>query len=480
VLVLLGSFCKPQRSFLFLIEEKGRGLSWGVFFDVRKKEGAFTMEIKRNAVAGLFFLGCLAMVSCDQDDEGDNGTSTTTTPMTTSTSTMMQSTDMEKLVSGLHVFGVELYQQLKDTGYKDSTFVISPYSVSNCMAMAYAGARTNTEKQMADVLHYTLPQANVPTTFQTLNTSLISGNSMESTAQYELKLSMRNSGWLQQDYPFLPAYIDMLAAGFSAEVTLLDFEEYIEARARINQWADNQTEGKIAELIPEGVLGKDTKLVLVNAIYYKGSWQEPFDEGMTREQAFYLLDGSAVNVSMMSGSGHFMYAEDAEMQAVALPYVTPGSLAMAIILPKQGLFEQAEQALSGERFHAIIGQMRARQASLTIPKFSCRSNRDLVADLTAMGMTDVFDWTAADLSGMDGQAGALYVPFVIHEAVIAIDEKGTEAAAATAAIVAPTASPDEQDAVDFAADHPFIYAIYDQQTGAVLFLGRVLKPEQEE
>ena len=385
--------------------------------------------------------------------------------------------DTDTLAFGLNTFGFDLYKQLQDTNFKNNNFVVSPHSISNCLAMVYTGARNTTAQQMSKVLDYTLTQAELPAAFGDLNSGLVSGNNIASTQDYDLALKIANSGWFQKNYSFLPAYIDTLTTGYGANVSTVDFINNFEgSRVLINQWAAAATGGEIPELIPEGVIDKFTRLVVVNAIYFKGTWEYPFDKNLTQDSPFYLLDGSTTDVPMMSGGGMLQYLEESAYQAVMLPYTQQGSLAMAIILPGKGLFKQVEQEITGGGLYSIIHHMKACQVSVKLPKFYTRNNLNLIDAFKAMGMTDVFSPETADLSGIDGgNAQPLYVSFIIHEAIIDVDEHGTEAAAGTAAGISTTVVPAEQ--VKFVADHPFIYAIFDRNTDAVLFLGRVLKPE---
>jgi serpin B len=385
--------------------------------------------------------------------------------------------DDNELVFGLNTFGFNVYKQLKDSALKDKNFVISPYSISNCLAMVYAGARNATAQQMATVLHYTLPQSEMPAAFGDLTTGLVSKNNFVSTPDDILTLKIANSGWFQENDPFPSAYIDALTTGYGAEVSTVDFKNQTEEiRALINQWADNATGGKIPELIPEGFIDSLTRFVVVNTIYLKAAWQYPFKKEFTRESPFYLLDGSTKSVPMMNGGElGLQYLEEKDYQAVVLPFNDNGTLAMAIILPRKGLYEKVEQKITGGGLYSLVHRMKEGLVWLRLPKFYTRNSLNLADTCKAMGMTDVFSSDTADLTGMSDQP-PLYLSFIIHEVVIAVDENGTEAAAATAT-GGSTASPEP---VEFLADHPFLYAIFDRETDAVLFLGRVLSPEQKQ
>lgn len=384
--------------------------------------------------------------------------------------------DTEKLGFDIDTFGFDLYRQLKDAEFNDSNFVVSPYSISNCLGMVYAGARNATAQQMAAVLHYTFAQEELTAAFGDLTSGLVAKNNIVSTPDDMLTLKIANSGWFQENYPFLSDYIDTLTTGYAAETSTVDFKNQTEeSRALINQWADNATEGKIPELIPNNVIDTSTRLVVVNAMYFKATWQYPFVKDYTHYSPFYLLDGSTTSVPIMNGAERWLqYLEEKDYQAVVLPFTDKGTLAMAIILPRNGLYEKVEQKITGGGLYSVVHHMSPSLVSVKLPKFYTRNSLNLVNTFKAMGMTDVFFSDTADLSGISDQPG-LVLGFIIHEVVIDVDEKGTEAAAATAAGINYTAGPTEP--VKFTADHPFLYAIFDTETDAVLFLGRVLKPE---
>jgi len=384
--------------------------------------------------------------------------------------------DTEELGFGIDMFGFNLYRQLKDADFKGGNFVVSPYSISNCLGMVYAGARNATAQQMATVLHYTLAQDELPSAFGDLTSGLVAKNNIVSTPDDMLTLKIANSGWLQKDFSFLPAYLDTLTTGYAAETSTVDFKNQTEeSRALINQWADNATEGKIPELIPDNVIDPTTRLVVVNTMYFKATWQYPFIQELTQDRPFYLLDGSTTSVPIMGGAERrLQYLEEKDYQAVVLPFTDTGTLAMAIILPRKGLYEKVEQKITGGGLYSVVHHMSPSLVRVRLPKFYTRNSLNLVDTFKAMGMTDVFLADTADLSGISDQP-LLSLGFIIHEVVIDVDEKGTEAAAVTAAGVGQTAGPTEP--VEFIANRPFFYAIFDTETDAVLFLGRVLKPE---
>ncbi len=377
--------------------------------------------------------------------------------------------DAQELVAGNNDFAFDLYQELQS---EEGNLFFSPYSISTALAMTYAGARGETEQQMADTLHFTLPQNQLHPAFNSLDLQLVSneegGKSDEKT---DFTLRIANSLWGQQDYPFLEDFLDLLAENYGAGMRLVDFKTAAEAaRIAINDWVSDQTEEKIKDLIPQGAINSMTRLVLANAIYFYADWQYQFDPNDTRDAVFYLLDEDQVNVPMMSQLCSFLYTQGEGYQAVEMPYVG-GKAAMTIFVPDSGKFADFESNMSPDQIDEIIANLAHRQVELTLPKFTYESEFSLAKTLIEMGMTDAF--SDADFSGMDGTKDLL-ISDVFHKAFVAVDEEGTEAAAATAVVMAKCAAP--MIDVTLTIDRPFIYLIRDTETGTVLFLGRVLNP----
>jgi len=253
---------------------------------------------------------------------------------------------------------------------------------------------------------------------------------------------------------------------------LLDFASALEeSRVTINNWVSEQTEGRIEDLIPQGALDPLTVLVLTNAIYFNAAWAEPFEEKLTEEGTFHLLDGGEVTVPMMRQTKSFGYAEGEGYQAVELPY-DGWELSMVILLPQAGEFESFEGALDAGRVDGIVDDLVHRQVALTMPKFEFESGFSLKDALAALGMPDAFTG-AADFSGMTGERD-LFISEVLHKAFVSVDEAGTEAAAATAVVMTKMGMPEEP--VEVSMDRPFIFLIRDVETGAILFVGRVIDP----
>lgn len=380
--------------------------------------------------------------------------------------------DVTALVDGNTAFAFDLYARVA-AGNGDNLFY-SPYSISQALAMTYAGARGTTEQQMAETLHFTLAQAALHSAFNGLDQALAQrGAGAQGKDGKGFRLNVVNALWGQQGYEFLPAYLDVVAENYGAGLRLLDFAQHTEAaRQTINAWVAEQTEDRIQDLLPQGTLDELTRLVLTNAIYFNAAWAEPFQEGQTADAPFYLLDGSQVNAPMMHKTTQYGYAEGAGYQAVELPY-DGHQLAMVILKPDADTFTAFEQGLTGAQVQAILEQMQYQQVALAMPKFEMESEFSLAETLSALGMPDAFSGQA-DFSGMDGTRN-LVISDVIHKAFVSVDEAGTEAAAATAVVMGLTAAmPGEPVAVTL--DHPFLFFIRDLETGAILFVGRVMNP----
>ena len=241
----------------------------------------------------------------------------------------------------------------------------------------------------------------------------------------------------------------------------------------INDWVEDQTEGKIPDLLPQGVIDPLTRLVLANAVYFNAAWKYPFEKANTQPRPFTLLDGSRVDVPMMSQTKTMPYARGEDYQAVELPY-DGGELSLVLLLPDSGDFKRFEGSLSRDRVEAALKSLQPKQVALTLPKFTYQSSFSLAKTLSGMGMPSAMTPGQADFSGIDGSRD-LFVSDVIHKALVVVDEKGTEAAAATGAVIGLTSAPAAQP-VTITVDRPFVFLIRDVETGAMLFVGRVLNP----
>jgi serpin B len=382
------------------------------------------------------------------------------------TSPYVSASEQALLVEGNSAFAFELYQALKG---KEGNLFYSPYSISLALAMTYAGAYGETAQQMADTLQFLLEQDRLHPAFNWLDAELASrGEGAEGKDGEGFRLNIVNAIWGQKNYEFMPDFLDVLAENYGAGLRILDFITEMEAsRLAINQWVNNQTEGRIEDLIPQGAIDKLTRLVLTNAIYFNAAWEYYFDKDMTADGPFYLLDGGQVTVPMMKQTGSFNYTHGQGYQAVELRY-DGGELSMVVLLPEAGEFQTFEEGLQTQQICDIVSSLQDTRVSLTMPKFEFGSEFRLKDTLAGMGMPIAFS-SAADFSGMTGSP-ELFISDVVHKAFVVVDEAGTEAAAATV-VDGIVSMPPEVN-----IDRPFIFLIRDIETGAILFVGRVMNP----
>jgi serpin B len=380
--------------------------------------------------------------------------------------------DVNELVEGNSAFAVDLYRFLVDRQGGENLFY-SPYSISLALAMTYAGARSETEEQMADALHFTLPQDDLHPAFNALDQELARrGEGAKGKDGQGFRLNIANAIWGQMDYAFLDAFLDVLATNYGAGLRVLDFAGAPEeSRVTINDWVSEETEGKIENLIPQGAIDPLTRLVLTNAIYFNAAWAHPFQEEATKEGPFTVLDGGRVMVPMMRQAESFGYARGEGYQAVELPY-DGREMSMVILLPDRDGFDAFEDSLDARRVEAIIKTLKYRQVALTMPRFEFDSHFSLNQALVALGMPAAFSG-GADFSGMTGNRD-LFISDVLHKAFVSVDEEGTEAAAATAVVMKLAVVEDEP--IPVTIDRSFIFLIRDVRTGAILFVGRVVDP----
>jgi serpin B len=388
------------------------------------------------------------------------------------TSPDVSEADLALLVDGNSAFAFDMYQAFRE---EDGNLFYSPYSISLALAMTYAGARGKTEQQMANTLCFILPQDRLHPAFNSLDIELSRrGEGAKGKDEEGFRLNIVNAIWGQENYEFLSKFLDLLAENYGAGLRPLDFANAPEeSRITINNWVSDQTEGRIEDLIAPGEIHELTRLVLTNAIYFNAAWQYPFKEDATYDGTFYLLNGDEITVPMMRQTEWFGYGEGDGYQAVELPY-DGGELSMVILLPRAGYFASFEDLLDAQRLDEIVGRLEYREVALTMPKFEFESDFRLRETLTALGMPDAFVWEIADFSGMTGNR-KLFIEEVIHKAFVSVDEAGTEAAAATA-VVAPTAMPPGEEPVQVTIDRPSVFLIHDIQTGAILFVGRIVNP----
>ncbi len=372
------------------------------------------------------------------------------------------------VVQGENSFAFDLYGKLK--GAQGNLF-FSPYSISACLAMTYAGAHGDTEKQMAQALHFGGNQAQVQKEFGALQLDLSQAASRQAVA-----LNMANALWARQGHPFLPAFLGTARNDYQANISQADFQAEAPSVLRtINDWVAQKTQDKIKNLLPPGSINGQTHLVLANAIYFKGGWATEFRQAQTSQQPFHTDARAQVNVPLMYRTGTIRYMDNDTFQAVELPY-KGNRISMVIFLPRvvDGC-AQMEAGLTADAVSQALSQFKPLEVELLVPKFEASSTFELNDPLKSMGMVDAFG-PSADFSGMDGTRN-LYISLVMHEAWVKVNEEGTEAAAATTVTVqARSVRRPINPPIVFRADHPFVFLIRDTQSGAILFLGRLSKP----
>ena len=354
------------------------------------------------------------------------------------TNPSVPATDLSNLVNGNNTFAINLYEALRS---QDGNLVFSPYSISLALAMTYAGARNDTESQMAQTMQFTLPQAQLHPAFNALDLELASEGKAQGNNGQPMQINIANAIWAEQTYPFQQAYLDLIAKNYGAGIQLADFiKNFDPVRQQINSWVSNQTKNKINDLLAPGSVNSSTRMVLVNAIYFKADWDVPFEANNTSDSTFTLLDGSQSQVKMMNNNDlNLNYVKDNRYQAVELPY-SGNTAAMDIIIPDEGNFQNFESTLDAQKINDIFNSMQSTPIALGLPKFTFTTNFSLSDQLKSLGMTDAFDSNKADFSGMTSNHD-LFISDVIHKAFVAVDEKGTEAAAATAVIITAMSTP---------------------------------------
>jgi serpin B len=378
--------------------------------------------------------------------------------------------ELNKLVAGNNAFAFDLFRVIREKG---TNLFFSPYSILAGLVLAYAGAQGQTEKSMAEALKFSLPRDRLHQVFNKLDLMLKErGQGARGTEGAGFKLHAVNALWGQKGCKFLSQFLDVLAQNYGAELQILDFiNETEHSRNTINRWITEQTEGRINELIPEGVIDQLTRLILTNAIYFNAAWKYPFNKNSTTDDIFHPLEGADISIPMMKQTKSFRCSEGDNYQAVELPY-DGQELSLVILLPRSGEFTIFEDNLNSEFVKEIIKELELNEVSLTMPKFEYESAFSLKDSLATLGMKTAFGGEA-DFSGMNG-GHDLLIQDVLHKAFISADEDGTTAAAATAVIMTMKFMP--ALAKEIKIDRPFIFFIRDIPTNSIIFLGRVLNP----
>jgi serine protease inhibitor len=374
--------------------------------------------------------------------------------------------DKIEVVKGNTEFAFDLYGRLRG---RQGNLFLSPYSISTALAMSTSGAREQTLDQMAKTLHFPVDQVRLHPAFGALVQETKNGKGYQ--------LNVANALWCQIDHPFRDDFLSLNETYYNARPIGVDFAKRTEeARQTINQWVEKQTQDKIKELIPPGNLTSKSRLVLTNAIYFKGDWDHQFNKKATKDEPFF---GTAEKrtVPLMRRHGSYKYLDGGTFQALELPYLGK-ELAMVAFLPKQtdGLPE-FEKSLTTANLAAWLPQLRDKEVNVFLPRFKMTIAYNLNGTLQSMGMSDAFDPDRANFGGVTPDPRGMYITAVLHKAFVEVNEEGTEAAAATAIVKAPGAAIKREPDPVFRADHPFFFLIRDNRTGSILFMGRLTEPQ---
>lgn len=376
---------------------------------------------------------------------------------------------LQQLAESGNAFAWDLYSRLRE---EEGNLFFSPSSLAMALAMTHAGAAGETREEMTRVLHVSPLGEELHTAMQQQRLLWLNSSGKDS-----LRLNVANRLWGQEGYEFRADFLELTRDKYGAELARLNFGQNQAASQTINQWVEEQTEKKITNLIPPQALSDLTRLVLTNAVYFHGKWQEPFHKQMTREEKFHLLDGSSVQTPFMYQEGRFRFHQQAGLQLLELPYAE-GEFSMIILLPEErGGLPELERQLTAEQVTGWLKNLtRSRTVEVYLPRFQTTAQFQLNSVLAELGMPSPFDPQRADFTGMNPE-GDLYISAVLHKAYVDVNEEGTEAAAATGIVVGVTSAPVDPPPV-FRADHPFVYLIRDNTTQALLFLGRLQNPQE--
>lgn len=374
------------------------------------------------------------------------------------------------IVFGNTEFAIDIYQHLRT---RKGNLFFSPYSISTALAMTYGGAAGDTQEEMAQALRFPQKSDSVHAGFADLVDRM-----QNSRTQRAYELHIANALWAQKEYAFNPQYFQLVEDRYDAALKDIDFRSPTEAIATINRWVEGQTKQRIKDLLQPDAVDSDTKLVLTNAIYFKAAWAEAFDKQQTKDENFFAAPQDKVMVPMMHLTESMRYVDEDSFQLLEVPYAN-NELSMLIVLPKElGGLETVEKSLSAPALEASIQKLEKYEVELSMPKFSTTSEFKLKEALVSMGMRLPFDRDRADFSAMTNDPQGLCIGEVVHKAFVDVNEDGTEAAAATAVIMAPGAgaAPRNVKKAVVRADHPFIFLIRENETGSLLFMGRVVNP----
>ena len=434
----------------------------------------FKNNLKNALLAGLFLFS-FGLGGCSSGDDStgsefDKAFDVQAGNVERNTSPDVSSANIDTCVAGNTQFAMDLYGRLAAES-ADNLFY-SPYSISIALSMAYGGAEGETEAQMKSTLHFNLSEPGLYESFNALDLALACrGKGAEGTDGEPFELHMVNDTWGQKDYAFLDDYLNLLSGYYGADLKTLDFATDPDgAREVINAYVCGETNDRIDNLLPEESIKTLTRLVLTNAIYFNAAWATPFEEDSTESESFTSLDGSERPVPTMHQTEYMPYMAGDGFEAVSLNY-DGGEISMVLILPAEGTFTEFENSLSVSLLDSVFDGLAENNVALSLPLFEYDTHVSLKDQLIALGMEAPFD-QSADFSGMDGTMG-LYIDDVFHKAFVKVNENGTEAAAATAVVVAFKGGMSEST-IEMRFNRPFFFVIRDNLTSTILFAGRVV------
>lgn len=396
-------------------------------------------------------------------------------------------TEVRDLVSDQNGFVADFYRQL--AGEEEGNLFYSPYSLYTALAVAYAGASGNTAAQFHEVMNIGAPADRFHANLNSLDLTLLNDSVMPGAAEDGENgsrpiLSVANGLWIQDGLEVRPRFIDTVTSNYDIGLQQLDFKKYPDGAVEaINRWVEEATQGKIEQVVSPESITDDTVLIITNAVYFKGDWADKFSEENTTDQPFYLLDDRVALVPLMHQSNNYGYHIGDEYQAVSLPY-SGDAFELLVVMPNEGTFEAFEESLTGEGLDKIARSMGGGTVTLRLPRFKLEYSFSARDGLENLGLTNAFDREQANFQPIASHLSGLTIEELwfedaVQKAFVEVNEEGSEAAAATAMVMDGIATSAPPQPVEITIDRPFIFLLRHPNTGAILFMGRVLNPDPD-
>ena len=422
------------------------------------------------ALAISIVSGAVAALGCSSASGGSEPAGVARSNLARNENPDVTGANQAALEDGNASFAFDFFGQVRaGTG----NVVFSPCSLSSALAMSYAGARGNTATELASALHFALPQDSLHPAFDWLDLQLASRAHAAQGGGSAFELRVASSAWVRSKASIEPAYLDTLAVNYGAGVELTDFTNLEASRQAVNDWASAATDGRIVGLVPAGGVDPNTVFMLVNAIAFDAHWAQPFQARDTANGAFVRFDGSTAQASMMSQTATFPYASGDGYQAIELAY-EGSQVAMDVFLPAAGTAPAFEAGLTASQFASIVSGLQPMSVFLSLPKVRLPgASVELASAFEHLGARDAFIRGTADFSGITGNLD-LFIARIFHQAFLAVDENGTQAAAATAVVFDDASVALNQTAMN--VNRAFFFAIRDVPTKTILFMGRIADP----